>query len=84
LGVSHEVDRLGDLFEKLYGFNVKTWLIPSDSTSHFDLMTKACGFLKEFDSNDNLFIIYYAGHGYINQDRQSTWSWYVNATYTCK
>ena len=75
MGVSHELDRLGYLFEKLYCFNVETWLIPSNSTSHFDLINKACGFLTEFDSNDNLFIVYYAGHGYINQDRQSTWSW---------
>jgi hypothetical protein len=75
LGVSHELERLGDLFEHLYGFNVETWLIPSNSSSHIELMKKACGFLTEFDSSDNLFIIYYAGHGYINQDRQSTWAW---------
>ncbi|CZR53777.1 uncharacterized protein PAC_03658 [Phialocephala subalpina] len=37
-------------------------------------MKKALDFLDDYDSKENLFIVYYAGHGYINQDRQSTWA----------
>jgi hypothetical protein len=40
-------------------------------------MQKALDFLDNYDSEDNLFILYYAGHGFINQDRQSTWAWRV-------
>lgn len=74
LGVASEVETLSTLFEDQYGFNVQ-WLIPANEKSHNNLMQKALNFLDEHDSKDNLFIIYYAGHGFINQERQSTWAW---------
>jgi hypothetical protein len=36
-------------------------------------MGKALNFIEDFDSRDNLFIVYYAGHGTINENRQSMW-----------
>ncbi|KAE9365616.1 hypothetical protein N431DRAFT_563478 [Stipitochalara longipes BDJ] len=74
LGVGPELNALRDVLELKYGFNVETWNIPADSKSHKYLMQNALDFINDFDSKDNLFILYYAGHGYINQDRQSTWA----------
>lgn len=37
-------------------------------------MGKALDFIEEFDQNDNLFIVYYAGHGTMNENRQSVWT----------
>ena len=37
-------------------------------------MGMALDFIEEFDARDNLFIVYYAGHGTINENRQSVWS----------
>lgn len=75
LGVARELNTLASVFEDQYGFNVETWQIPANEKSHNNLMQKALDFLEEYDAGENLFIIYYAGHGYINQDRQSTWAW---------
>jgi hypothetical protein len=77
LGVAQELNILANLFQDEYGFNVEEWKIPADKTSHTNLMQKALDFLGDYDSEDNLFILYYAGHGFINQDRQSTWAWRV-------
>jgi hypothetical protein len=75
LGVSREVDKLQDISRNQYGFNTERWLIPANDRSQLDLTENALEFLRDFDSKDNLFILYYAGHGYINDDRESTWAW---------
>jgi hypothetical protein len=75
LGVALELNTLVNVFEGQYGFNVENWKIPANEKSHSNLMQKALDFLEDYDSTDNLFIIYYAGHGFINQERQSTWAW---------
>jgi hypothetical protein len=75
LGVEQELNALRNLIVDHYGFNTETWLIPANEKSHNNLMQKALDFLGDFDAKDNLFILYYAGHGYINQDRQFTWAW---------
>jgi Caspase domain len=77
LGVAQELNTLATIFQDQYGFNVEEWKIPADKKSHTGLMQKALDFLDDYDSEDNLFILYYAGHGFINQDRQSTWAWRV-------
>ena len=75
LGVAGEVNALASVFESQYGFNVENWQIPANDKSHHNLMQKALDFLDDYDARDNLFILYYAGHGLINQERQSTWTW---------
>jgi hypothetical protein len=82
LGVGPEVCALRKVLDLKYGFSVESWTIPASQKSHKHLMQNALDFLNDFDSKDNLFILYYAGHGYINQDRQSTWTWYVRALST--
>ena len=69
LGVDSELNTLRDVFKQQYGFNVHTWHIPATEKSHHKLTQNALDFIEEFDSKDNLFILYYAGHGYINEYR---------------
>jgi hypothetical protein len=71
--VKPEVERLRDVFRDVYGFNTEIWHIPT-IRSHHKLMGKALDFIEEFDQNDNLFVVYYAGHGTMNEHRQSVWT----------
>ncbi|TVY17478.1 hypothetical protein LARI1_G004821 [Lachnellula arida] len=41
--------------------------------SHLDLMMKTGEFIRDADNDDNLFIVYYGGHGRINSERQAEW-----------
>ncbi|KAE8445757.1 hypothetical protein EG329_012815 [Mollisiaceae sp. DMI_Dod_QoI] len=70
--VQPELERLYDVFKNVYGFEVEDWTIPTIN-SHRKLMGKALDFIEEFDARDNLFVVYYAGHGTINENRQSVW-----------
>lgn len=70
--VEAELERLRDVLEQGYGFKVETWTIPTIN-SHRKLMGKALDFIEDFDASDNLFVVYYAGHGTINENRQSVW-----------
>lgn len=74
LGVINEVHELSDVFRRTYDFEVEEWKIPS-KRPHNTLASKVLGFLDEFESKDNLLIIYYGGHGSMNDDRQCVWSW---------
>lgn len=60
------------MFEKQYGFHVEDLVIQANGKSHNAIMSQALAFIDDFDSKENLFILYYAGHGYINDYRQST------------
>lgn len=72
LQVKDELDRLHDVFDKLYGFNTEIWLIPARA-SQIQLTSMTCNFLQRFDAEGNLFVVYYGGHGTINQSRQNQW-----------
>lgn len=76
LGVVNEIDELYDVFRQIYHFEVERWSIPS-KRSHNTLAAKLLGFLADYESKDNLLIVYYGGHGSMNDDRQCVWSWYV-------
>ena len=77
LGVVDEVNELEDVFRRLYGFETEAWRIPS-KRSHNSLAAKIIGFLDDYESKDNLLIVYYGGHGEMNDDRQCVWSWSVH------
>ncbi|KAL8949947.1 MAG: hypothetical protein Q9222_003979 [Ikaeria aurantiellina] len=72
LGVAKEVDRLEDVFRDTYHYSIKRWKIPS-SRSHNKLTSFIIEALEELDFADKLCITYYAGHGYMNEDRQCVW-----------
>ncbi len=72
LGVRTEVDELEELFQTVYRYRTDTWLIPS-TKSHNALVRRIMQALEEADSSDQLLIVYYGGHGYMNEHRQCVW-----------
>lgn len=68
------VAELRSVFCDIYRFDTEEWKIPSNR-SHNSLAFKLMGFLEEYDSKDSLLIVYYGGHGGMNDDRQCVWSW---------
>jgi CubicO group peptidase (beta-lactamase class C family) len=49
--------------------------------SHLELMIKAAEFIKALDNDKYLFIVYYGGHGRINNERQAEWTCNRDPTY---
>ncbi|KAI1758551.1 hypothetical protein GGR53DRAFT_524582 [Hypoxylon sp. FL1150] len=72
LFVLKELDDLEACLREEYSFETETFPIPSDNP-HLDLMLKIGAMIKEHESSDTLFIIYYGGHARIDESRQSTW-----------
>ncbi|KEY67159.1 hypothetical protein S7711_03019 [Stachybotrys chartarum IBT 7711] len=72
LFVLPELEDLERCLREDYSFGTDIWAIPSDN-SHLELMMKLGQLIKEHESPDNLFLIYYGGHARIDESRQSTW-----------
>ena len=78
--VAGHVNFLGELldlkkvFEDLYHYKCEEWRIPSKKP-HRELDDKLGQFIKEFDAQETLLIVYYGGHGGMNEDRTSIWTW---------
>ena len=72
LGVEGEIDDLEAAFRDIYRYRVGRWKIPR-SRSHNALVHQIIQALGDFESNDKLFITYYGGHGFMNDDRQCVW-----------
>ena len=73
LNVKCEVDALRQVFKVTYHFETETYIIPP-SKSHIMLMGFVVEFVTHWES-DFLIIVYYAGHGSMNDARQSTLVW---------
>lgn len=67
--VEPELARL-DIILQDYGFTTKKWQILMKN-SHLGLMIKTGEFIRDADNDNNLFIVYYGGHGRINSERQA-------------
>lgn len=74
LGVQHELDDLAHTFQSVYGFYTETWLIPTVKP-YFALTEKALQVVRDFGHAGSLLIVYYAGHGLINDSRKAVWAW---------
>lgn len=72
LFVLPELEDLEQCLREDYSFNTETFPIPSDNP-HLELMLKVGAMIKEHESSDTLFVIYYGGHARIDDSRQSTW-----------
>ncbi|KAL8783394.1 MAG: hypothetical protein Q9213_004653 [Squamulea squamosa] len=72
LGVAAEIDDLEKVFRNVYGYRVDRWKIPS-STSYIALVERIMHSLRDMNTKGKLFITYYGGHGYMNEDRQCVW-----------
>lgn len=76
LGVIDEVNNLQDVFRQNYNYETEVWQIPS-TRSHNTLATRILQYLADYEARDSLLIVYYGGHGLMNDDRQCIWSWSV-------
>ncbi|KAH8673961.1 hypothetical protein BX600DRAFT_221432 [Xylariales sp. PMI_506] len=72
LFVLPELEDLEHCFREDYSFETEVFPIPSDN-AHLELMMRVGQMIKEHESSDTLFIIYYGGHARIDESRQSTW-----------
>ncbi len=77
LGVIAEVQELDDVLSQTYNFRTERWKIPS-SSSHNALAFRLMEFVRDYDDDEHLLIVYYGGHGHMNDDRQCVWSWCVD------
>ena len=74
LGVIKEILELDSTLTSIYGYATEQWSIPS-RRSHNSLAKQLTGYLEKYESEENLLIVYYGGHGYMNDNRQCVWSW---------
>lgn len=72
LFVLPELEDLEASFREEYGFNTDVFAIPADNP-HLDLMMRIGSLIKDHESEETLFIVYYGGHAKIDESRQSTW-----------
>ncbi|KAJ6444704.1 anaphase-promoting complex component Cut20/Apc4 [Purpureocillium lavendulum] len=72
LFVLPELEDLEKCLRDEYAFGTDIFAIPSEN-SHLELMMRLGQLIKEHESQDTLFIIYYGGHARIDDSRQSTW-----------
>jgi hypothetical protein len=68
-----QLHNLGLRFESLYGYEVEEW--PIDSEEPYRKLNRKLFQFLEHDNQDTLLILYYGGHGTINQDRHHIWLW---------
>lgn len=76
LGVSREISELDSVFQQHYHYSTEEWHIPSNR-AHNSLIRKMSDFIDAHDDRKTLLIIYYAGHGRLNDDRQLVGAWSV-------
>jgi hypothetical protein len=72
LFVLPELEDLEKCFRDHYNFSTDIFSIPSEN-SHLELMLKIGDLVKQHESDDTLFVVYYGGHARIDESRQSTW-----------
>ena len=73
LGVVKEIEMLHRIFHDTYHFDVENFTIPSGKRGYLGLIERIKSLLDIYDAEDNLFILYYAGHA--RQDGQSQPMW---------
>jgi len=81
LGTETELNDLEDIFQNIYHYNTEIYLIPSnDSTTQLEY--KLNDFRRVHDNGTNLLIVYYGGHGSLdnNKNRPSKSIWQANQT----
>ncbi|PTB36457.1 hypothetical protein M441DRAFT_177369 [Trichoderma asperellum CBS 433.97] len=72
LFVLPELEDLGKCLRDDYAFGTEIYSIPSEN-SHLELMMRIGQLIRDHESPDTLFIVYYGGHARIDESRQSTW-----------
>jgi hypothetical protein len=78
LGVLCELDDLDKVFRLDYGFETRTWLIPTNNPLQ-KIMANTLALFDEPGMEDSLLIVYYGGHAAMSDDRQQMWYRYVHS-----
>lgn len=76
LFVLPELEDLEKCLREDYAFGTDIFPIPADN-AHLELMMRIGQLIKEHESTDTLFVVYYGGHARIDESRQSRWCAYV-------
>ena len=75
LGVESEIDDLAIAFGEAYGFQVERYRIPNEEPDEaFEETLKQ--FVRSYQNPRSLLIIYYGGHGLLNDSRLGIWAWF--------
>lgn len=74
LGVATEISELDSVFRTVYRYRTDQWRIPSIQP-HIALLRRILDSVIESASSDRLLIVYYGGHGYMNEQRDCVWLW---------
>ncbi len=72
LFVLPELEDLEKCFREHYNFGTDIFSIPSENP-HLELMLRIGELVKQFEAEETLLVVYYAGHAKIDDTRQSTW-----------
>ena len=77
-----ELDAVRELFEKDFGFTSLTFPIPPRRAQQ-ELNREISAFVAHYSNQvDTLILIYYAGHGDMDDNGKSIWAAYVHLVYT--
>lgn len=69
-----EVDAIRELFERDFGFSSLTFSIPSRRAQQ-ELNREISAFVSNYSNKvDSLILVYYAGHGDVEDDGKSVWA----------
>lgn len=74
LGVETDIQKLNVVFGEAYGFLVQRFLIPNEDPDEA-LAEVLKGFVQRYQSPQSLLIVYYGGHGSLNDARLALWFW---------
>ncbi|KKA26762.1 hypothetical protein TD95_001703 [Thielaviopsis punctulata] len=72
LFVLPELEDLEKCLKHDYAFDTSIFPIPNENP-HLDLMLRIGQLIKDHESPDTLFVVYYGGHARIDDSRQSRW-----------
>jgi len=76
LDIQTELDRLREVFEFQFRFATEQWNIPSNNSTRA-LQAKLYDFQEAHQSESELLIVYYGGHGEASRRGKSVWAAYV-------
>lgn len=77
LNIQVELDRLRDVFDFQFKFATEQWNIPSKNPTRA-LQTKLYDFQEAHQSESELLVVYYGGHGEASRRGKSVWAAYVH------
>lgn len=78
LNIQVELDRLRNVFDFQFNFTTEQWNIPSKNSTRA-LQAKLYDFQEAHQSESELLIVYYGGHGEASRRGKSIWAAYVKS-----